>query len=148
LTKPEVIPSAFHARLDVDQPRTDLCHEQDCTVVRLPDGAQVNVYHASGALAVGRRLKPFAHVICPHVDADRLIAHAGAVIKRLDVPASRTGTARTNARLSAKHPDWVRSGGAVRRDSRGGLPGGRLLAIQSRCRCRVTPRFSSCWNMP
>jgi hypothetical protein len=82
------------ARGDADLPRTDLCHEKNHTVVRLPDGGHVKVYHASGALGVARQLEPFAHVIGPDLEADRLIAHAAAMIKRLDVPACRAADER------------------------------------------------------
>jgi hypothetical protein len=81
-------------RTDTDPPRIDLRQGKDRTLVRLPDGGYVNVYHASGAIAMGRRLDPFSYLIGREVDQDRLVGRATAMINRLEALWFRTGNER------------------------------------------------------
>ncbi|GAA3466617.1 hypothetical protein [Nonomuraea roseola] len=72
--------------IDRDAPRIDLCHRTDSTVIRLPEGGTVKIYHASGAMMIARRLEPVSHTFGSQVDHERVIERATEVIEGLDIP--------------------------------------------------------------
>jgi hypothetical protein len=66
----------FFGVADPEPVRDDCCHTADKTVLRLPEGASVTAYHASGALLAVRRLEPFAELLPPEATRESLRARA------------------------------------------------------------------------